>query len=86
MNRMTSSDNNLGNILVSAVLAVFSLFFLVLGMSYLPVLGILIAIPFMRLFICFSKPRPHPDDMEFAEGAVDKGSFCLWPRHQNCSQ
>ncbi len=80
MDRMTSSDNNLGNILVSAAMAVFALFFLVLGMSYLPVLGILIAIPFMRLFIHFSNPGQNPDDTEFTEGAVYKSSFCLWPR------
>ncbi len=80
MNRMTSLANTLASFVVGGALVVVALLFIVLGMTVLPVIGILLAVPVLRLSIYFLNPKTHLDDVEYAEGAVYEGApFCLWP-------
>ncbi len=81
MNWMISMANSLASIVVSAALIAVAFLFIVLGMTFLPVIGILMAIPILRLSIYFLNLKPHRDDVECTEGAIYKGGpFCLWPQ------
>ena len=83
MNRMTTLANSLASTVVGGALMVVAFLFIVLGVTFLPVIGILMAIPVMRLSFYFLNLRPHLDEVEDLEGAVYAGApFCLWPHSQ----
>jgi hypothetical protein len=57
MNGITGIANRLASMIVGVALAVVGLIFITLGMTFLPVIGILFAIPVMGLSLYFLNPK-----------------------------
>jgi hypothetical protein len=78
MNALTALANRLGSMVIGIALALVGLIFVALGITFLPVIGILIAIPVMMLSFNFLNPKLSVDTV--AEEAYEtKVSYCTWP-------
>jgi hypothetical protein len=57
MNGITGIANRLASMIVGVALALVGLIFIALGMTFLPLIGILLAIPVMGLSLYFLNPK-----------------------------
>ena len=75
MNALTRLGNRLASMVIGVELAMVGLVFTALGITFLPVIGVLIAIPVMALSFHFINPKHE------VEGAREESTlFCVWPR------
>ena len=82
MNALTGLANRLASMVIGVSLAMVGLVFIALGITFLPVIGILIAIPVMALSFRFLNPKLSVDTMgEALEDACEESApICTWPR------
>ncbi len=79
MNGLTGIANRLASMVIGVALAVIGLVFIALGMTFLPVIGILLAIPVMGLSLYFLNPKVQVETA--AEEAKEvEPALCAWPR------
>jgi hypothetical protein len=78
MNALTGLANRLASMVIGTALALVGLIFVALGITFLPVIGILIAIPVMMLSFNFLNPKLSVDTV--AEKAYEASAcHCTWP-------
>jgi hypothetical protein len=78
MNALTGLANRLASMVIGTALALVGLIFVALGITLLPVVGILIAIPVMMLSFNFLNPKLSVDTV--AEESCDASAcYCTWP-------
>ena len=75
MNALTGLANRLASMVIGVALAMVGLIFIALGITFLPVIGILIAIPLMTLSFNFLNPK-----FEVKEAREESSLACTWPR------
>jgi len=75
MNALTRLANRLASMVIGVGLAMVGLVFTTLGITFLPVIGILIAIPVMTLSFHFINPK-----LEVEEAREESTLLCTWPR------
>ncbi len=82
MNALTGLANRLASMVIGVALAMVGLVFIALGITFLPVIGILIAIPVMALSFRFLNPKLSVDTVGEAieEAGGEEATFCTWPR------
>ena len=74
MNAQTRLANRLASMVIGVGLAMVGLVFVALGITFLPVIGILIAIPVMALSFNFLNPK-----FEVKEACEESALVCTWP-------
>ncbi len=74
MNAQTRLANRVASMVIGVGLALVGLVFVVLGITFLPVIGILIAIPVMALSFNFLNPK-----LEVRDGCEESAPVCSWP-------
>ncbi len=81
MNALTGLANRLASMVIGTALALVGLIFIALGITFLPVIGILIAIPVMGLSFHFLNPKLSVDTVveEVKEAHEEKALSCSWP-------
>ncbi len=80
MNAQTRLTNRLASLVVGVGLAMVGLVFVALGITFLPVIGILIAAPVMGLSFHFINPK-----IEVEEAREENALCCAWPREAHHS-
>ncbi len=76
MNGLTGIANRLASMIIGTALAVIGLIFIALGMTFLPVIGILFAIPVMGLSLYFLNPKVRVETVVEEAKAVYEGDVC----------
>jgi hypothetical protein len=81
MNALTGLANRLASMVIGVSLAMVGLVFIALGITFLPVIGILIAIPVMALSFRFLNPKLSVDTVGDAveEAREESARVCTWP-------
>jgi hypothetical protein len=81
MNALTGLANRLASMVIGTSLALVGLIFIALGITFLPVIGILIAIPVMGLSFHFLNPKFSVDTLaeEVREASEESAPYCSWP-------
>jgi hypothetical protein len=81
MNALTGLANRLASMVIGTSLALVGLIFIALGITFLPVIGILIAIPVMGLSFHFLNPKLSVDTLveEVKEADEEEVHYCTWP-------
>ncbi len=81
MNALTGLANRLASMVIGTALALVGLIFIALGITFLPVIGILIAIPVMGLSFHFLNPKLSVDTAveEAKEAREENALSCSWP-------
>ena len=81
MNALTGLANRLASMVIGMALAVVGLIFIALGITFLPVVGILIAIPVIGLSFHFLNPKLSVDTLteESQEAREEIARYCSWP-------
>jgi hypothetical protein len=74
MNAQTRLANRLASMVIGVGLAMVGLVFVALGITFLPVIGILIAIPVMTLSFNFLNPK-----LDVKEVCEESSFICTWP-------
>ncbi len=74
MNAQTRLANRLASMVIGVGLAMVGLVFTILGITFLPVIGVLIAIPVMALSFNFLNPR-----LEVEDTCEESDVVCTWP-------
>ena len=81
MNALTGLANRLASMVIGMALAIVGLIFIALGITFLPVIGILIAIPVIWLSFHFLNPKFSVSTLP--EEATDtyevRFRYCTWP-------
>lgn len=78
MNALKGLVNRLASMVIGTALALVGLIFIALGITFLPVIGILIAIPVLMLSFNFLNPKLGVDTV--AEEAYEASAgYCTWP-------
>ncbi len=82
MNALTGLANRLASMVIGTSLAMVGLIFIALGITFLPVIGILIAIPVLGLSFHFLNPKLSVDTVveEVREAHEENAHYCSWPR------
>jgi hypothetical protein len=81
MNALTGLANRLASMVIGTALALVGLIFIALGITFLPVIGILIAIPVMGMSFHFLNPKLSVQTLaEEAKVAREESApYCTWP-------
>jgi hypothetical protein len=81
MNSLTGLANRLSSMVIGIALAMVGLIFIALGITFLPVIGILIAIPVMGLSFNFLNPKLGVSTLaeEATETYEVRYCYCTWP-------
>jgi hypothetical protein len=81
MNALTGLANRLASMVIGTALGLVGLIFIALGITFLPVIGILIAIPVMGLSFHFLNPKLSVDTLvdEVKEAREENVHYCTWP-------
>jgi hypothetical protein len=78
MNALTGLANRLASMVIGTALAMVGLIFIALGITFLPVIGLLIAIPVMALSFNFLNPKLSVETV--AEKSYEESvCYCTWP-------
>jgi hypothetical protein len=81
MNALTGLANRLASMVIGTALALVGLIFIALGITFLPVIGILIAIPVLGLSFHFLNPKLSVETVveEVKEARKEDALSCSWP-------
>ncbi len=80
MNGLTGWANRLASMVIGISLGLVGLVFIALGITFLPVIGILVAIPVMMLSFKFLNPKLTVEtEAERVTGYELCPSYCTWP-------
>jgi len=84
MNALTGLANRLASMVIGTALAMVGLIFIALGITFLPVIGILIAIPVMGLSFHFLNPKLSVDTLTEEVKQAHEESARFFPSFQLC--
>jgi hypothetical protein len=76
MNGITGIANRVASMIIGAALAVTALVLIALGMTFLPVIGILLAVPVMGMSLYFLNPKVSVELVAEAAQVVCEGDVC----------
>ena len=76
MNGITGIANRVASMVIGAALALTALVLVALGMTFLPVIGMLLAIPVMAMSLYFLNPKVSVETMAEAEEVACEGDVC----------
>lgn len=81
MNNLTVLANRLASMIIGVALAMIGMLFIVLGITFLPVIGILMAIPVMAISFYFLNPKFSADTLggEMEVVCEEGAPVCMWP-------
>ena len=88
MNILTGLANRLASMVIGVALAMVGMLFIALGITFLPVIGILMAIPVMAISFYFLNPKFSVDTLGAeAEAVCEEGApACMWPKEVRLSE
>ncbi len=81
MKRSSFPCNRIACAVVAGAVMMVGIFFVLLGLTLLPVIGIFIGIPVICMSLCFLKPEAHVSTEEVAsrDACEDPEALCPWP-------
>ncbi len=80
MDFKTRLANKLASMVIGAALSIIAVIFIALGLTFLPVIGIILAFPVMGLASYFLNSKMEVLEMKHAKEAVEPEPWCPWPR------
>ena len=78
MNALSELANRLASMVIGMALALVAFIFIVLGITFLPVIGLLMAIPVMWMSFCFLNPKLRVETVA-EESYEESFCYCTWP-------
>ncbi len=82
MDFKTRLANRLASMVIGVALSIIAVIFIALGLTFLPVIGILLAFPVMGLASFFLNSKMEVLEMKHTKEVVDREPehWCPWPR------